>query len=141
MDLNVQPPATWTISGPYEVADYCIAKRTNVLVLLNAWLDSASSEDRVVDLDTMSYWAERLRPLWEEKEEAEEGDDNNDNDEESVISEDKETIVIVCNRCGSENGQSIILFLFFERHCKDVGTRQGKRMDIGLILYFFCFWI
>ena len=75
MDLNVQPPATWTISGPYEVADYCIAKRTNVLVLLNAWLDSASSEDRVVDLDTMSYWAERLRPLWEEKEEAEEGED------------------------------------------------------------------
>ena len=93
MDLNVQPPAYWTSDGPYEVADYCVQKETSILVLLNAWLDSGTADDEVVDRETMSYWAARLRPLWEEDE------------DEEVTGGGKETIVIVCNRCGEENGE------------------------------------
>ena len=35
MDLNVQPPAVWDDldGGPYELAAYCAARRTRVLVL------------------------------------------------------------------------------------------------------------
>ncbi len=95
MDLNVHPPATWTIDGPYEVADYCIQKKTDVLVLLNAWLDSGSNvnaQEAATDHHTIGYWAARLRPLWE------------DHRDEEFTGDGKETIVIVCNRCGEENG-------------------------------------
>ncbi|KAJ7464693.1 carbon-nitrogen hydrolase [Mycena galericulata] len=34
MDLNAMPPHSWTIeTGPYELADYCLTEKTNVLVL------------------------------------------------------------------------------------------------------------
>nr|VWP01175.1 YTH domain-containing protein [Ganoderma boninense] len=65
MDLNVQPPAVWDLTlGPYEVAEYCAAQRTNLLVLLNAWLDSKEDPEEDIDWDTINYWALRLRPLW-----------------------------------------------------------------------------
>ncbi|KAJ7464769.1 carbon-nitrogen hydrolase, partial [Mycena galericulata] len=52
MDLNAMPPHSWAIeTGPYELADYCLTEKTNVLVLLD-------------------FWAERLRPLWREPSES-----------------------------------------------------------------------
>ncbi|OBZ71514.1 Protein N-terminal amidase [Grifola frondosa] len=55
----------WDIDeGPYEVADYCIAKKTNLLILLNAWLDSGAEPEKNTDWQTLNYWAARLRPLW-----------------------------------------------------------------------------
>ncbi|KAI0333719.1 carbon-nitrogen hydrolase [Cubamyces sp. BRFM 1775] len=126
MDLNTQPPAAWTSlrTGPYELAAYCAAQRTRVLVLVNAWLDSGDGgrEDEP-DWRTLDYWALRLRPLWarvvkegeevEEDGEDEDGDDGMSGGEEDVerpqtVEEgrepDEELVVVVCNRAGTENG-------------------------------------
>jgi protein N-terminal amidase len=93
MDLNVKPPASWTLDGgPYELADHCIAKQSHILVLLNAWLDSGDDGDREEDWHTLNYWASRLRPLWR----------TNDSTKDSMSSED--IMVIINNRCGEENG-------------------------------------
>ena len=156
MDLNVQPPALWDLTlGPYEVAEYCIAQRTNLLVLLNAWLDSKESPEEETDWSTINYWALRLRPLWAKV--VEEGQDGrtkepsslpttipnpdaenvngvlathvsdrnadgdtvggnsgsgSDSDLEVNLPRDgrklgEELVVVVCNRCGEENGMSV----------------------------------
>ncbi|KAH9047681.1 carbon-nitrogen hydrolase [Lactarius hengduanensis] len=99
MDLN--PRSSWTIDGgPYELADHCLETGSNLLVLLNAWLDSEKEEDRDEDLSTMNYWATLLRPLWYRK-----GDEPNDEGAElKKAPEDVETVVVVCNRSGIENG-------------------------------------
>ena len=118
MDLNTQPPAEWTIDGPYEIADHCIQKKANVLLLLNAWLDSGTELEDKSDWRTLNYWAARLRPLWTRTEDLEdEGSDSDtedsqsetaDQDEAAVVHHEHpgpETLVIVCNRCGEENGR------------------------------------
>jgi len=96
MDLNVQPPSMWTIeSGPYELADHCAATRSNLLVLLNAWKDSGRNEDAKEDWETLNFWSLRLQPLWD--------------DTGRRIQDDSPmgtTTVVVCNRCGDENGNS-----------------------------------
>lgn len=107
MDLNTRPPGRWTLhNGPYEIAEYCIEKKVTVLVLLNAWLDSLRDVHDPIDWSTMNYWAARLRPLWaragdSEKEEYE-SDDSVSEGEDPVLGH--ETIVIVCNRSGQEDG-------------------------------------
>ena len=108
MDLNPHPPVEWTLStGPYELADYCRSRsrkdRSNVLVLLNAWLDSRENEESKWDVRTVNYWAARLRPLWdvEHVDEKEAGEDST------------ETVVIVCNRCGADDGELVISSLMF----------------------------
>ena len=107
MDLNAQPPALWTLEdGPYEIAQHCIDKKVNVLLLLNAWLDSGREPDDAKDWSTLNFWAARLRPLWARSEEIEEGDEDESTADD--YSDGKETIVIVSNRCGSENGEDTI---------------------------------
>ncbi|KAJ7845376.1 carbon-nitrogen hydrolase [Mycena olivaceomarginata] len=89
-DLNAQPPHQWTtVDGPFEVADYCLTQNTALLVLLNAWLDSGEEPGSDYDMHTMDYWAERLRPLWLKSSPA-----------------SQETLVVVCNRGGDENGKT-----------------------------------
>ena len=99
MDLNPQIE-NWTwAEGPYELADYCLAKKTNVLVLLNAWLYSEQDTEDNSDKDpddtyawtTLNYWAQRLRPLWAKS--------------TSNTLGEEETIVVVCNRSGEEGGK------------------------------------
>ncbi|KAF9485760.1 carbon-nitrogen hydrolase [Pholiota conissans] len=92
MDLNPQTPDWTSASGPYEIADYCIAQKSNVLLLLNAWLDSNEEPEDEEDWHTLNYWAARTRPLWAE----------NPKDDPS---NGHETIVIVSNRTGDENGK------------------------------------
>ena len=110
MDLNAQPPADWTIEdGPYELADHCIETKANILLILNAWLDSDREINDTKDWATMNYWVARLRPLWARSEELEEEDDESDRDgseDEETLPEGHETIVVVCNRSGHENGMS-----------------------------------
>ncbi|KAH8114496.1 hydrolase [Phellopilus nigrolimitatus] len=105
MDLNPHPPSLWSLEdGPYEIADYCrntVDKpRTKILVLLNAWLDSQEDTDRKWDTRTLNYWSARLRPLWD----IEHADIPFGNKESIRTHPDfsKETIVIICNRCGSD---------------------------------------
>jgi len=103
MDLNPQSPS-WTIDeGPYEIADHCLKTRSGLLILLNAWLDSEEEEDMEADISTMNYWATLLRPLWYRT-----GNNNGSNGEDAEpqnLSEDSETIVVICNRSGTESGE------------------------------------
>ncbi|TFK45337.1 carbon-nitrogen hydrolase [Heliocybe sulcata] len=93
MDLNPIQPATWSLEeGPYEVADHAVMTDSDTVVLLNAWLASSSADDNdgtSEDWQVVQYWAARLRPLWARKEGQGDG---------------KEVLVVVCNRCGEENG-------------------------------------
>lgn len=106
MDLNVQPPAFWSLEdGPYEVANFCLERKTNVLVLLNAWLDSGLDIDDEKDWRTLNYWATRLRPLWARRDELEKEEEEGDDITDTADLQGHETIVIVCNRAGTESGQ------------------------------------
>ncbi|KAF8625930.1 hypothetical protein AX17_006656 [Amanita inopinata Kibby_2008] len=97
MDLNPQTSAWSLENGPYELAEYCLSKGTNTLIMVNAWLDSGNMEVEEHDLQTVRYWVARLRPLWA-------------NDQRSSNSvpvpkhvEKRDVIVVVCNRIGEEN--------------------------------------
>ena len=93
MDMNVQRPLEWTsIEGPYEIASYCVAEKTNLLILLNAWLESPEDTGEDHAWTTMNFWGHRLRPLWELRE-AVSGDNQG------------EMNVLICNRTGTENGE------------------------------------
>lgn len=98
MDLNPKSPS-WTFDGgPYELADHCIETGSGLLILLNAWLDSEEEEDMEEDISTMNYWATLLRPLWYRM------GNKGEVSEPQNISEGSETIVVICNRSGTENG-------------------------------------
>jgi protein N-terminal amidase len=100
MDLNPRSP--WTLEGgPYELADHCLETGSSLLILLNAWLDSEKEEDRDEDISTMNYWATLLRPLWYQKVVS----SNDEGAELKKTLEDVETVVVVCNRSGIENGK------------------------------------
>jgi len=108
MDLNPQIPEWTSEGGPFEIADYCLEKKSNILVLLNAWLDSKKEPEDERDWSTLNYWAVRTRPLWTDGERDSTSSDSNDSSPprtQSVLdNEGHETIVVVCNRSGEENG-------------------------------------
>ncbi|KAI0050415.1 carbon-nitrogen hydrolase [Auriscalpium vulgare] len=98
MDLNsFLPDQHWAIDGPYEIAQHCIDTDTNVLLLLNAWLDSQEDQDSDEDWPTLNFWAARLRPLWNTVDEPSDGVD-------VPGSHAPTTTVVICNRTGDENG-------------------------------------
>ncbi|KAF8644683.1 hypothetical protein AX16_008343 [Volvariella volvacea WC 439] len=114
MDLNPRPEATWTLEGPYEIADDCVKHKTNLLVMLNAWLDSGEEKEEKHDWQTLNYWGARLRPLWVNKEMEMRSDEGVEEDEDSGDTDGDgvpETIVVVCNRTGHENGVDIPPFI------------------------------
>lgn len=96
MDLNVQRPLEWkSIEGPYEIALHCVAENSNLLILLNAWLESPEEIGEDYAWTTMNFWAHRLRPLWERR--------------GGMSTEDqREVNVVICNRTGEENGESCV---------------------------------
>lgn len=102
MDLNPFPPKDWRLEdGPYEVAEYCATNRVNVLVLLNAWLDPGDGDEEDTEepsWSTVNYWAARLRPFWTESTSV------NAPEQMQGESGSDRTIVVICNRCGEENG-------------------------------------
>lgn len=94
----------WTLEqGPYEVADYCISKKTNLLILLDAWLDSGTDVEDDYDLGNVNYWVARLRPLWINPEV--DGGFSEEDSEDASEPEGERTLVVVCNRFGEENGK------------------------------------
>jgi len=116
MDLNPHSPIWWAEGGPFELAEYCLSTeenkpRTNVLLLLNAWLDTKEELEERWDLQTLNYWMARLRPLWQ-KADPNDGSFNDSDDEEEAPphhnadgDRSKRTIVVICNRCGDDNGE------------------------------------
>jgi len=119
MDLNPQPPAVWSSEdGPYELADYCSEKKCDILLLLNAWLDSNENPEEFEDWDTLSYWIARLRPLWHR-------DENSGAAQEVELRNRK---VVICNRSGEENGALMLPFLLL----LIISLRQDLCWDISL---------
>ncbi|KAG6885654.1 hypothetical protein C0993_011788 [Termitomyces sp. T159_Od127] len=153
MDLNPFPSChQTTVEWPCELADYCVKSKSDLLVLLNAWLDPSLDDDRdenaedgtldstddssaedneVIDAEgtepswhTLRYWAARLHPLferdWRRRGSTETIVSNSSTDEHEKAKEGREiveevndeqgekpphtTIVVVCNRTGTENG-------------------------------------
>jgi len=92
-DINTQKPFDWrSVKGPYELASHCVAENSNLLILLNAWLESPEDIGEDHAWTTLNFWAGRLRPLWEQRK----GTSANDH---------RETNVVICNRTGHENGK------------------------------------
>lgn len=84
MDINPRKfEADWE---EYEFSRHCRATRAKLVVVSMAWLTRLSAldllESEKPDLDTMGYWIERFRPIWEESED--------------------EVIVVFANRTGEE---------------------------------------
>ena len=98
-----------TAEGPYEIADHCISKNSNLLILLNAWLDSGEDLEENHDWQTLNYWAARTRPLWSNGNDDNDSDSSQDATKPSLTSDSgsNETIVVICNRSGQENGPFI----------------------------------
>ena len=121
MDLN---PFTdeWSYEdGPFEIASYCkivtpTKPQTRVLVILCAWLDGLEDDSAEYNTSVLNYWMMRLKPLWSNEDSRLDSDadqmdtvgDPDETEEALTASSDNEgTIVIVCNRCGEENGKTI----------------------------------
>ncbi|TFK23046.1 hydrolase [Coprinopsis marcescibilis] len=99
MDLNPEREKAWSWeTGPYELADHCVNTKTNLLVLLNSWLESPEGEEEDGhDWDTLRYWAARLQPLW-----VKDGISGRNLPPGSP----NDTIVVLCNRSGHEKGKT-----------------------------------
>ena len=88
MDLNPHKfQAPWT---DYEFASHALASESDILMLSMAWLTNLSpptiteEKDRP-DVNTLTYWIERLSPL---------------------VMAEKEVLVACANRCGEEPGKN-----------------------------------
>jgi protein N-terminal amidase len=103
MDLNPLPTSIeWP--APCELASFALSRRSRVLVLLCAWLDSDQHPDDVKwDLTTVVYWRQRLLPLW-----STDSPDLRPMPEYLAPSDHDETIVVICNRIGTERGMPVV---------------------------------
>lgn len=137
MDLNAHPPADWTSPhAPFEIAAHCVAQKSDILILLDAWLDSGKTtseydggeaeedEEGECDWQTVNFWAYRLNPLWEKDLETIAGESgkslaSGDVSESNEPPKKAETIVVVCNRTGEENGKSSLQSCHFRRRFLD----------------------
>lgn len=128
MDLNPFPPRDWRLEdGPYEVAEHCVEKNVNLLVLLNAWLDSGAGEEDAEEPDwsTVSYWTARLRPLWTTSTAVEHN--------QGAESKDDRTIVVICNRIGIEEGTALYDLYFNMIDVNNLCDRQKVRGKLLLL--------
>lgn len=78
-------------------------------MLLNAWLDSGEEREAEEDIPTLNFWATLLRPLWDRIGGSNRRSSGAEEDArpQNNTSEDAETVVVVCNRSGVENGGAI----------------------------------
>ena len=121
MDLNPFPSSMG--GDPFldcELAEFAIQKNARILVVLCAWLNSGSSPDSQLDMTNINFWAERVRPLWERPavsaNHAGSGLEqlasvSGMTVETSEAVEDRETIVVICNRTGIERGEQLATIL------------------------------
>ena len=90
MDLN-----PYRFTAPWEAYEFCayaLAEESEILVLSMAWLTRLSEQILLQqaeepDLNTLSYWIERMKPL---------------------VDGEKEVIVVCANRSGNEPGKNPI---------------------------------
>lgn len=133
MDINPYKfEAPWTA---YEFANHCRVAKAHLVVLSCAWLTRLSSEELMgealrPDMDTLTYWVERFRPLLE------------------ASGPEEEVIVVIANRTGEEGeaprigqvryaGSSVIMGLKKSNTHEDVQVKiwdvMGRAQD-GLLI-------
>lgn len=107
MDLNPkQFKASWQA---YEFSSHALVSGSEMLVLSMAWLTRLESSELGAqadqpDLDTLSYWIERLTP---------------------VVEGQKEVVVVCANRCGEEGGKNPL--------GEEEGVRYAGTSWVGLV--------
>ena len=113
MDLNpYRFTAPWTA---YEFSSHALASGSEIVVLSMAWLTrlsafSLASRAEEPDLDTLSYWIERLKPL---------------------VEGEKEVVVVCANRSGEEGGRNPI---GEEEGVRYAGTSWIGKVGKGMVM-------
>jgi protein N-terminal amidase len=93
MDINPYKfEAPWTA---YEFANHALSSEAEIVVVSMAWLTRLSREElqesaEIPDMDSVTYWIERMRPLM------------------GPNGPEKEVIIIFANRCGEEGEAPLI---------------------------------
>ena len=109
MDLNPHKfEAPWS---NYEFASHALTSQSDILIISMAWLTNLDAlalgqEMENPDLDTLSYWVERLHPL---------------------VMADKKVLLVCANRCGHEPGRNPS-----DPNAKD-GVRYAGSSCVGLV--------
>lgn len=107
MDLNPKDfTAPWTA---YEFANHIVDSRASLAILTMAWLtrlsrDELAADPKQPDMETFSYWIERLAPVIE-KSRARMRQQEQADHEGFARDGAGETIVVVANRTGEEPGR------------------------------------
>lgn len=100
MDLNPAPTSLeWP--APCELASFALSNRSRLLVIPCAWLESGENPGTKWDLSTIQFWLSRLLPLW-----SSDSLDLRPMREYPAPDDHDETIVVICNRTGTERGTS-----------------------------------
>jgi protein N-terminal amidase len=125
MDLNPFTPDRNDESWQYELADYCLTSKTDLLVLLNAWLDPGIEAEDEPSWKTLGYWAARSRPLWSKSNDPSDHDNSDYN---------RYTTLVICNRTGEENGKKydlghIQLYVLSSTGVAFAGSSASFQMD------------
>ena len=141
MDLNPHPPNMDDDPSPvYELAEFAVQKNARILVVLCAWLHSGYPPDSEWDTANIDYWTERVRPLWEWPEISVNhagtsipplalGPSTTRETLEAV--EDRETIVVISNRTGIEQGEYLAITLL-QRRCISIKIWPASKNLVGL---------
>ncbi|KAG9057399.1 Carbon-nitrogen hydrolase [Serendipita sp. 407] len=123
MDVNPMPDVM-SLPAPCELASFALSKRSRVLVLLCAWL--ANEEDLQLRwcLSNIEFWIQRTLPLW-----SKDSPDLVSMSEYPAPDDHDETILVVCNRTGTERGTKFAGSSIVVRCSRS----QGKYDIIGLL--------
>jgi len=115
MDMNPYKfEAPWT---SYEFANHALASGAELVVLSMAWLTRLSAfelqaQAKQPDLDTVSYWLERMRPLL------------------GPNGREEEVLVVFANRCGEEGESPVMGPVRYAGSSTVMGISRGDgRMD------------
>jgi len=92
------------MAAPCELASFSLSKRSRVLVILCAWLDSGLYPGAKWDIMNIEYWRARLLPLW-----STDSPYLRPMQEYPVPTDHDETIVVICNRTGTERGMPMFV--------------------------------
>ena len=114
MDLN-----PYQFTAPWEAYEFCahaLAKESEILVLSMAWLTRLPEhillqQAEEPDLNTLSYWIERLKPL---------------------VDGEKEVIVVCANRSGKEPGKNPI---GEEEGVRYAGSSWVGKVGMGMVRF------
>lgn len=105
MDIN--PYKFEAPYSAYEFASRILDSRSQLVIVSMAWLTTHSREaldalNKKPDMDTFSYWLQRLMPLMEKEMQHARNVDENDAESPSTQKQPKQVVIVFANRAGEE---------------------------------------